>query len=52
MIAVCGFDHPMEEVNKLLTEANMTALSALGVMEQSTKQSKEKHESTIRKTEC
>ncbi|KAB7503185.1 Protein furry [Armadillidium nasatum] len=52
MIAVCGFDHPMEEVNKLLTEANMTALSALGVMEQSAKQSKEKHESTIRKTEC
>lgn len=52
MIAVCGTETELLETSSRLTEANMSALSALRAIEQTPKQSRDSLESVIRKTEC
>ncbi|XP_064103219.1 protein furry-like isoform X6 [Macrobrachium nipponense] len=52
MIAVCGTEAELVETSFRLTEANMAALSALRLIEQIPKQTRDSLDSVIRKTEC
>lgn len=52
MIAVCGSEAELVETTTRLTEANMSALAALRLIEQAPRSSHNTLESVMRKTEC